>query len=150
MSESIYQSSPNFRRHAVTSSCQSLYCALYPSFIQLLKEGSRKIQIESWSYLLTDFSILLSIERHHRHRIHCSTSSEFRSWLNQHSAPSSLASWRWLLLFLEVVQLWRIQTMRTLLRLWLLMVCTASHKFVEAVIYVALYDDDDDGNWAWR
>ena len=134
----------------VMPSCHTLYCALYLSFIQLLKEGSRKIQIGSWNYLLTDISILLCIERRHRHRIHCSTSSKFRLWLNQHSAPSSSASWRLLLLFMEVVQLWQIYAMRTLLRLWLLMVCTASHKFVEAVIYVALYDDDDDGDWAWR
>ena len=114
-------------------------------------EGGRKIQIGSWNYLLTDISILLCIERRHRHRIHCSTSSEFRSWPNQHSAPFSSTSWRRLLLFLVVMEFWRIHAMRTLLRLWLLMVCTASHKFVECVIYVALYDDDDDdGNWAWR
>ena len=109
--------------------------------------GSYKTRVE-----LTDghtVSILLSIETSRRHRIYCSISSDFRSWLNQHSAPSSLASWRWLLLFMEVVQLWQIYAMRTLLRLWLLMVRTASHKFVDCVIYVALYDDDD-VDWAWR
>ena len=47
-------------------------------------------------------------------------------------------------MFLEVIELWQIHAMRTLLLLWLLMVCTASRKLVEGVIYVALYDDDDD------
>ena len=41
------------------------------------------------------------------------------------------------------MDLWQIYAMSTLLPLWLSMVCTASHKFVEVVIYIALYDDGD-------
>ena len=42
------------------------------------------------------------------------------------------------------MQLWQIYAMMTLPRLWLLMVRTASHMFIEVVIYIALHDDDDD------
>ena len=45
---------------------------------------------------------------------------------------------------MEVVQLWQSHAMKTLLRLWLLMVRTASRMFIEVVIYIALHDDDDD------
>ena len=117
-----------------------------PSCQAVLRIIWGKLQNESSTNLRT-YSIYTFI--YCRHSIYCSTSSDFRSWQNQHSAPSSVASWRRLLLFLEVVQLWQIYAMRTLLRLWLLMVCTASHKFVEGVIYIALYDDGD-GDWAWR
>ena len=43
-----------------------------------------------------------------------------------------------------MMQLWRLNAIMPPLRLWLEMVCTASHKSVGCVIYVALYDDDDD------
>ena len=42
------------------------------------------------------------------------------------------------------MQLWQLNAIMPSLLPWLEMVCTASHKFVEGVIYVALYDDDDD------
>ena len=41
------------------------------------------------------------------------------------------------------MQLWQDPAMKTFLRLSHSVVCAASHKFVEDVIFAALYDNDD-------
>ena len=43
-----------------------------------------------------------------------------------------------------MMQLWQLNAIMPSLLPWLEMVCTASHKSVGCVIYVALYYDDDD------